>query len=66
MTLYQLHLIERNGSLFPLPVYGEKRRIWDALANHLHFRTYRTLCEVQGINPVKHKAMFKLKEVSRA
>lgn len=60
--MYQLHLIERNKT-FALPVYGDKRTIWDALAKHLHFRTYRTLCEVQGIDAAKHKKRFKLVEV---
>ncbi len=63
MTLYQLHKIMPNGSAFALPVYGEKRRIWDALARHLGFSTYRKFCEVQGVNPSKHQPQFKLIQV---
>jgi hypothetical protein len=63
MTIYQLHYVEPNGSLFALPVFGDKRSIWDAFAKHRHFKTYRTFCEVQGVNPIKHKANFKLIEV---
>lgn len=63
MIIYQLHLIQKSGNLFALPVYGEKRNIWDALAKHLHFPTYKRFCEVQKVNPVKHKAQFKLVEV---
>lgn len=64
MTIYQLHYIEPNGSLFALPVFGDKRSIWDAFANHRHFRTYKMFCEVQGVNAAKHKRNFKLIEVT--
>ena len=35
MTMYQLHLKQKGKAPFPLPVYGNKRNIWEALAKHL-------------------------------
>lgn len=64
MTKYQLHWIDTDGSLFGLPVYGTRETIWDALANHRHFRTFKTFCEVQKIKDKrKFKRNFKLVEV---
>ncbi len=62
--MYQLVMNSRNGT-FALPVFGTRRTIWDALARHLHFKTYTMLCKVQGINPTTHKARFELVKVAQ-
>ena len=61
--MYQLIFKSPKGR-FPLPVFGNARTIWDALAKHCHFVSFKTFCKVQGIDPVKHKARFELVKVS--
>lgn len=63
-TLYQLHMKCKDGSLFALPVFGTDRSIWDALAQHRHYRTFQSFCKVKGIDdPDAFKSKFIMKQV---
>lgn len=46
-----------NGRLFALPVVGNQKTIWDKLARHVGFRSYRTW---KDITQADHKGRFQL------
>ena len=66
MTMYQLHLKQKGKAPFPLPVYGTKRNIWEALAKHLKWSSFKQLVTTQGIKNVdRYKAQFEMREAQQ-
>jgi hypothetical protein len=63
MPIYQVHLKLPRNHLYALPVFGTRETVWDALARHMHFRTFRKWCEVTGSDAKRTKARFHLQEV---
>jgi hypothetical protein len=54
----------KDGGFFALPVFGNKRDIWEALAKHMHYRTFKAFCEAHKLDPAQYKTRFKLMERS--
>jgi hypothetical protein len=63
-AMYQLLFKMKDGGFFALPVFGNKRDIWEALAKHMHYRTFKAFCEAHKLDPAQYKTRFKLMERS--
>lgn len=46
-----------NGRLFALPIVGNKKTVWDKLARHVGFPSYRSW---KDITQSEHKRRFEL------
>jgi hypothetical protein len=63
--MYQVHFKQANGRMFALPVYGSKETIWDRLAIHMHYCTFKTWSKAIGFDQRSNKARFHLVEVAQ-
>lgn len=64
METYQACFKLGNGKLFPLPVYGTRRNIWDRLANHMHYGSFASWRNAMGFDSASKKSQFVLLKVA--
>jgi len=57
---YRVCLKLGNGRLFALPIVGNKQTIWDKLARHVGFRSYRVW---KDTTQHEHKRRFQLVQI---